>query len=245
MPALIFTSALFLAYANGANDNFKGVATLYGSKTSSYQRALMWTTLTTALGCIMALYLAGQLMIIFQGKGLVPEEVIQMQNFPIAVGISAALTVMLATFFDLPVSTTHALVGALGGVGWVASETGIHWIKLLEGFLLPLIGGPLISIALAFIFYPAFKKLREVFKIEQETCFCLGKKVIATVPKHVPTKEEFMNNFSEFAVLPEAIIKSQVFCRFSCSGQIVGISAWKILDGPHYLSSGLVCFARD
>ena len=74
MSALIFTSALFLAYANGANDNFKGVATLYGSKTSSYQRTLMWATLTTALGSIMALYLAGQLIIIFKGNGLVPEE---------------------------------------------------------------------------------------------------------------------------------------------------------------------------
>ena len=59
ISALIFMPALILAYANGANDNFKGVATLYGSKTSTYQRALMWTTLTTALGSIMALYLAG------------------------------------------------------------------------------------------------------------------------------------------------------------------------------------------
>lgn len=244
MSSLIFTPALFLAYANGANDNFKGVATLYGSKTSSYHRTLMWATLTTALGSIMALYLAGQLIIIFQGKGLVPEEVIQMQNFSLAVGISAALTVMLATFFSLPVSTTHALIGALAGVGWISSETGINWVKLSEEFFLPLIGGPLISIALAFIVYPLFKKLREFFKIEQETCFCLGKRVIATVPKHVSTKEEFVNNFSEFGVLPEAIIKSQIYCRFSYSGHIVGISARKILDALHYLSSGFVCFAR-
>ena len=52
---------------------------------------------------------------------------------------------------------------------------------------------------LAFIIYPLFKKLRESFKIEQETCFCLGEKVIATVPKHVATKEEFVNSFSEFS----------------------------------------------
>ena len=32
--------ALFLAYANGANDNYKGVATLYGSGVASYRTAL-------------------------------------------------------------------------------------------------------------------------------------------------------------------------------------------------------------
>jgi hypothetical protein len=40
--AILF--GLFLAYANGANDNFKGVATLYGSGTTSYKRALLWAT---------------------------------------------------------------------------------------------------------------------------------------------------------------------------------------------------------
>ena len=125
--AFIFLAALFLAYANGANDNFKGVATLYGSNTTNYKRALIWATLTTALGSLMTLYLASELIIVFKGKGLVPENIIQMQNFPLAVGIGAALTVMLATFLNLPVSTTHALIGALAGAGWIASETGRGW----------------------------------------------------------------------------------------------------------------------
>ena len=40
MVAVLIAATLFLAYANGANDNFKGVATLYGSGTASYRRAL-------------------------------------------------------------------------------------------------------------------------------------------------------------------------------------------------------------
>ena len=39
--AFIFLATLFLAYANGANDNFKGVATLYGSNTADYKKALV------------------------------------------------------------------------------------------------------------------------------------------------------------------------------------------------------------
>ena len=33
--------ALFVAYVNGANDTFKGVATLFGSGSASYRRALI------------------------------------------------------------------------------------------------------------------------------------------------------------------------------------------------------------
>ena len=32
----VFVTTIFLAYANGANDNFKGVATLFGSQTTNY-----------------------------------------------------------------------------------------------------------------------------------------------------------------------------------------------------------------
>ena len=68
--AILF--GLFLAYANGANDNFKGVATLYGSGTTSYKRALLWATATTFLGSATALLLAQALLTTFTGKGLVP-----------------------------------------------------------------------------------------------------------------------------------------------------------------------------
>ena len=40
MGSLILLAGLFVAYANGANDNFKGVPTLFGSGTTDYKRAL-------------------------------------------------------------------------------------------------------------------------------------------------------------------------------------------------------------
>jgi PiT family inorganic phosphate transporter len=44
---LLLLAVLVLAYANGANDNFKGVATLYGSGTLSYRSSIaLATTLT-------------------------------------------------------------------------------------------------------------------------------------------------------------------------------------------------------
>ena len=240
----IFLTTLFLAYANGGNDNFKGVATLYGSKTLDYKKAVAWTTFTTALGCGLAMFLAGELIIVFKGKGLVPEDVILMQNFPLAVGAGAAITVMLATFLNLPVSTTHALIGSLAGAGWIATEAGINWEKLSKAYFFPLVAGPILSIVLTYIVYLLFKRLRTNLNIQQETCLCIGEKIIATAQSHTMTKNDFINNFSTSIGLPEPLVASKAYCRSSYSGQFAGISARQFLDGLHYLSSGLVCFSR-
>ena len=69
--AVLLLAVLALAYANGANDNFKGVATLFGSGTADYRRALLWATLWTFVGSLAAVFLAGQLLKNFSGRGLV------------------------------------------------------------------------------------------------------------------------------------------------------------------------------
>jgi len=40
MTILLLLALCFLAYSNGANDNFKGVASLFGSKTTDYRTAI-------------------------------------------------------------------------------------------------------------------------------------------------------------------------------------------------------------
>lgn len=247
MPFLLILTlifALFLAYANGANDNFKGVATLYGSKTLGYKKALIYTTLATILGSLTALYFASELIIIFKGKGLVPEEVISLENFPVAVGLAAALTVMLATLFGLPVSTTHALIGALSGAGFMASSTGINLSLLASNFFLPLIGGPVISLLLAAMLYPLFKRLRESLKVEEETCICIGEKTIATLPTAVEAPKEALQMIAANGKFPSLIIDKEVYCKSSYSGAVFGFSAKKLLDGLHIVSGGLVSFSR-
>ena len=53
---ILFVAACFLAYSNGANDNFKGVATLFGSGTTNYKKAITWATVTTFAGSIAAIF---------------------------------------------------------------------------------------------------------------------------------------------------------------------------------------------
>ncbi|CAM1351660.1 inorganic phosphate transporter [Tenacibaculum halocynthiae] len=194
---LLFISACFLAYTNGANDNFKGVATLFGAGITDYKKAINWATLTTFAGSVTAIFLAKELVKNFSGKGLVPNELIQSPTFAISIALGAAITVFTATKIGMPISTTHSLVGALFGTGVMAVGSQFNFGKLGNTFLMPLIVSPLVATTLSLIAYLLFKYIR---------------KQIPSLNTKKPT--------------------------------LIGISSPKILDGLHYLSSGIVSFSR-
>src|SRR5689334_21481675 len=95
---LLFCAICWLAFSNGANDNFKGVATLYGSGAASYNQALRWATLTTIVGGVCSLLLASMLVVAFSGKGLVADHLVGTPLLLIAVAGGSALTVLLAPY---------------------------------------------------------------------------------------------------------------------------------------------------
>src|SRR6516162_8683032 len=169
----IVFAVLFVAYANGANDNFKGVATLFGSGTTGYRGALAWGTLTTFAGSVTAVVFSATLVAKFSGKGLVPDALVGNPHFVGAVAIAAALTVILATLLSFPISTTHALTGALVGAGLVQAHGNVKLSVLGAAFFLPLIVSPVASMVLAVVLYPALHGLRNLIGLKRETCVCV------------------------------------------------------------------------
>lgn len=230
---------LLLAYANGANDNFKGVATLLGSHTTSYRRALVWATVTTALGSVTALVVARGLLEAFRGKGLVPPEVVTDPTFAMAVALAAGTTVLLATRLGFPISTTHALIGGLVGAGLLASPDGVDGSKLLGGFMLPLLASPFLAVGLTAVVYPLLHFARRRLGVSQETCVCVGQEVIAVVPGN-PGIERAM----ESAQWPTLTMGDEATCRVRYNGTLLGVRARPLLDAVHFLSAGAVSFAR-
>lgn len=155
----LFIAALSLSYSNGANDNFKGVATLFGGGVLSFKKALIWSTVTTVLGSITSVFLAEKLVKNFSGKGLVPDALLLTPEFAIAITFGAAVTVFFATKIGMPISTTHALVGGLLGCGIIAVGSDFNFVKLGTTFLIPLIFSPLVATFLSFITYYIVNKL--------------------------------------------------------------------------------------
>jgi len=236
---LIAFVGLLLAYANGANDNFKGVATLFGSGTADYRRALAWATITTALGSVTALVLARELLQSFTGKGLVPPETAADPIFPAAVALAAGLTVLLATRLGFPVSTTHALIGAMVGAGLVASAGGVNGAKLASGFMLPLLTSPVIAVLGAVVLYPPLRMLRQRMGVTQETCVCVGEEIVGVAPGNLSLERALRS-----IRVPTIATGTTATCRVRYDGLVFGFEARPVLDRMHYLSAGAVSFAR-
>ncbi len=237
----ILLATFWLAYANGANDNFKGVATLFGSGTTDYRRALWWATGTTFLGSLAAIALSAELIKTFSGKGLVPDTAVADPSFLTAVGLGAAGAVLLATRLSFPISTTHALVGALIGAGLATHGfAGINLHGLGSLYLLPLLLSPLLALGLAGFLYPLLHRLRLTLGITQETCLCIGEevRVIAIEPQRgraaVAVAEQF----------PSMIVGTDQECFQRYAGSLAGVNVHTALDKLHYLSAGAVSFAR-
>src|SRR5712692_6049785 len=97
MSFLLMVAVGLLGFANGANDNFKGVATLWGAGRTSYKRALAWAMVFTLLGSLAAVWVATGLAAKFNGSNLVAREVFTRVPFLAAVALAAFGTVLLAS----------------------------------------------------------------------------------------------------------------------------------------------------
>src|SRR6266540_3612564 len=174
LTVILFGTVCFLAYSNGANDNFKGVASLFGSRTCGYRTALSWASATTFAGSIMAVFLAQALLRKFSGLGLVSEVHAVDPRFLVAVALGAGGTVILATALGFPVSTTHGLTGALIGAGVMAVGAQVNFALLGKAFVLPLLLSPLVAAALAAMVYLVLHFARLRLGVTKEMCVCAG-----------------------------------------------------------------------
>ena len=235
----LFIATCFLAYSNGSNDNFKGVATLFGSDTTDYKRALWWATITTFAGSICSIFLAQELLHHFSGKGLVPDVTAASLQFLTAVALGAGLTVIAATLTGFPISTTHSLTGALVGAGVMAVGSEVNIAVLGNKFVLPLLFSPLIAILLGSLLYAVFRYIRLKTGINKEWCLCAGDTQQTVV---VAATQERM--LYQPLKPPTLALDSVENCALRYSGHVVGIELQKIMDGLHFLSAGVVSFAR-
>ena len=242
---LLVLATLFVAYANGANDNFKGVATLYGSNTTTFQTALWIGTAATLAGCISSVFLAEALVKAFSGKGLVPDAVSASPNFLTAVAAGAAATVMLATVLGFPVSTTHALTGALVGAGFMAAGAALNLAVFGSAFFLPLLLSPLLSILLTMPLYKFAHEVVTRLGISKETCVCVGPRQFVPVRQlaYDAATATYIRS-TEQAAGVSVTVGTTRDCVQKYNGNVFGLTAQNLVDGAHYLSGAAVSFAR-
>ncbi|MBZ0272817.1 inorganic phosphate transporter [bacterium] len=142
--ALVFA----LAYANGANDVSKGIATLIAGGVTDYRRAIAWGAAWTGIGGWLGAMFASAMVATF-GNGLLAAGTEPSLAAAHAALAGAAGWVFLATRAGFPVSTTHAIVGAVIGATTAAGGLqAIPWTVLGEKVFLPLFVTPILAGAL-------------------------------------------------------------------------------------------------
>jgi PiT family inorganic phosphate transporter len=230
----------FLAFSNGANDNFKGVSSLFGSRTVGYKVALAWATVTTAAGSLAAIVLAEALLERFSGKGLVPDALASSEPYLVAIVAGAALTVLIASLLGLPISTTHAITGAMVGSGWMAIGSAVQLGALGTTVVLPLLLSPVLAVALGAAFYAVLRGIRRASGVAraEETCVCVG----TIAPAVVLTGGAMALQATPPRL--QVTIAHKAECDGRYDGRVLGISGQRIVDAGHVLSAGVVSFAR-
>lgn len=231
MDILLLIAVMVLAATNGANDNFKGVAGVYGSRRASYATSLAWASATTLAGSLCSVFFAHTLLTAFTGAGLVPTDIAGKTQFALAVAGGGALTVGLAAWRGLPISTTHALVGAMAGAGLVAVGRGVHFSTLGGSFLLPLLVSPLIAIVPAMVLAPLLRRVAA--RNEAPACIC-------TLDTPTMTLEG-----AALIDLPTQVISGTVVECETIGARPIWRLAWHRIEGVALLLlGGMVSFAR-
>lgn len=231
--ALVLLGAVWLAWGNGANDNFKGVATLYGSGVLGYRSALWLATIATLVGGLVSIWLAQGLVQTFSGNGLIAGGAMN-EAMLASVGIGAGATVLLATWLGMPTSTTHALTGALLGAA-LAAQGGVNWAVLGGKFLQPLLLSPLLALALTLLLYSALHSLRLRLGIGTDSCLCVGDKATVPMPAGAAATS---------APALEVALGDTRQCAARYQGSYLGLDLGSAVNALHVLSAGGVCFAR-
>ncbi len=127
-------SACFVAFAHGSNDVGNAVAPLaaiaYIQRTGSFPledfSVPLWILVLGGAGIVIGLAIWGKTVIATVG-----ENIIQLQpSGGFCAELATATTVLLASRLGLPVSTSHALVGAVVGVGLIKGWKSVRWQTL-------------------------------------------------------------------------------------------------------------------
>lgn len=127
-------AAGFQAWNIGANDVANAMGTSVGSKAVTFKQAIIVAAIFEFLGAV----LVGSHVTDTLRKGLLDPTGFEHSPELLAVGMLAALLaagvwLFIATLFGLPVSTTHAIVGSVVGVGVMAlGVNGVIWPKVIE-----------------------------------------------------------------------------------------------------------------
>lgn len=146
-------STVALAFANGANDISKSIATLVGSGETDYRKSVVAVSAAAAAGSALASGWAVKMTLLFTTGMLSPHIRIN-EAFALAILAGAIGWVLLSTRLGMPVSTTHAIVGSTLLTGLYAfGMDQVLWGSVWAKVALPLLLSPIAAFGTAWLLF--------------------------------------------------------------------------------------------
>lgn len=131
--ALTILAGIAVGWSIGANDAANSLGTAVGARVISLRQALLMIVVFGFLGA----WLQGEHVTKTIGTGIVPLAGLTPELkawFALATTFAAVAWVALATYWKMPISTSHSIVGAAAGAG-LALHLTVKWCKLLDIFI--------------------------------------------------------------------------------------------------------------
>ena len=145
-----------IGWSIGANDAANSLGTAVGSKVLTLRQAIILIAVFGLLGAV----LQGSSVTKTLGKGIVNLALLDKQvalYLAILATFAASLWVVIATYWKMPISTSHSIVGAIAG-GGLAVGAAVKWKLLLDIFICWILT-PVGAALIAFVFYLFFRWL--------------------------------------------------------------------------------------
>ena len=137
--------ALFFDFTNGFHDTANAIATSVSTRALSPRAAVLIAAILNFLGAFVSFAVAATI-----AKGIVNAEVVTLSV--ILAGLVGAITWNLVTWFlGLPSSSSHALIGGVGGAAIAADGLDVvYWSGIWEKVVKPGLLSPTLGFAIAF-----------------------------------------------------------------------------------------------
>jgi len=156
LVVFIIVVALVFDFINGFHDSANSIATVVGTRVLTPGLAVLWA----AFFNFVAAFIVGTAVAKTIGKGLVRPDVVD-PNVILAALIGAILWNLVTWWLGLPSSSSHALIGGLGGAAIAKAGfgglIGSGWVKpIIFIFLSPMIGmaaAMLLRVVLSWLLY--------------------------------------------------------------------------------------------
>jgi inorganic phosphate transporter, PiT family len=144
LVVLIFV-ALGFDFTNGFHDAANAIATSVSTRALTPRAALALAAVFNLAGSLVSVKVANTV-----GSIITAPETTHGLVVVFAAIVGAIVWNLITWYFGLPSSSSHALIGGLVGAA-LASGSPVHWAKILEKVVIPMVVSPLVGFVGAFM----------------------------------------------------------------------------------------------